>query len=220
MSKFYVSMMCANMKDLSGEMINLERASIDGYHLDVMDGSYVPNFALGVADIQAIRQLTKKKLDVHLMIENPENHIELFHELGADMISFHLDATKHVDRLINTIKSKGIEVGVALNPAQSLEEVKYIIEKLDFILIMGVNPGFAGQSYVGYTDQKIQELKALIDERKLNVEIYLDGSVTKERVLQLNEKGVEGYILGTSLLFGKDREYKEIMDEVQEAILC
>lgn len=215
MAKFYPSMMCADMKNLKEEMVKLESSAIDGYHLDVMDGSYVPNFALGVADIKAIRELTNKELDLHLMIENPENHIELFSDLGVDMISFHLDATRHVDRLINTIKSKGIKVGVALNPAQSLEEVKYIIEKLDFILVMGVNPGFAGQSYVSYTDKKIVELKSLIDEQQLNVEIFLDGSVSKERVLQLDKMGVEGYVLGTSLIFGKDRSYEEIMDEVR-----
>ncbi len=214
MAKFYASMMCADMKNLQKEMEELEKAKIDGYHLDVMDGSYVPNFALGVADIQAIRELTDRDLDLHLMIENPENHIDLFADLGVNMISFHLDATKHVDRLINTIKEKEIKVGIALNPSETIKELEYIIEKLDFILVMGVNPGFAGQKYVEYTDRKFKDIKEYITNRGLKTEVYLDGSVTKERVEYLNKEGVDGYVLGTSLVFGKGRSYKDIMDEV------
>ncbi|ONI46282.1 hypothetical protein AN641_01830 [Candidatus Epulonipiscioides gigas] len=218
MAKFYVSMMCADMTHLADEMKNLEEAEIEGYHLDIMDGRYVPNFALGVADIIGIRKLTNKDLDVHLMIENPEKHIDLFVDLGANMISFHLNSTRHVDRLINTISSKGIKVGVALNPSETIEEVKYIIEKLDFILVMGVNPGFAGQQYVNYVDQKFKDLKNLIAQRNLKVELYLDGCVNQDRVEYLDKIGVDGYVLGTSLLFGKDRTYKEIMDEVNNKI--
>lgn len=214
MAKYYASMMCADMKKLEQEIWSLEEALIDGYHLDVMDGSFVPNFALGLGDIKAIRKLTKKTLDVHLMINNPENHIDLFINLGADMISFHLNSTKHVDKLINNISSKGVKVGIALNPSESLEELRYIIEKLDFVLVMGVNPGFAGQKYIEYTDEKIRDLKKLIDSRNLDVKIYLDGAVTKERVKYLNEEGVEGYILGTSLLFNKPEDYKSIMKKI------
>ncbi|GAA0735972.1 ribulose-phosphate 3-epimerase [Clostridium oceanicum] len=214
MPKYYASMMCADMKKLEQEIWSLEEALIDGYHLDVMDGSFVPNFALGLGDIKAIRKLTKKTLDVHLMINNPENHIDLFINLGADMISFHLNSTKHVDKLINNISSKGVKVGIALNPSESLEELRYIIEKLDFVLVMGVNPGFAGQKYIEYTDEKIRDLKKLIDSRNLDVKIYLDGAVTKERVKYLNEEGVEGYILGTSLLFNKPEDYKSIIKKI------
>ncbi len=215
MTKFYASMMCADITKLSEEIENLEEANIDGYHLDIMDGSYVPNFALGRGDVEAIAKLTNKTLDFHLMINNPENHIDLFDKLGANMISFHLNTTNHVDRLINDIKSRNIKVGIALNPSESLEELKYIIEKLDYVLVMSVNPGFAGQDYIKYSDFKIKELLKMIEDRKLETKVILDGSASKERIEYMKKFGVHGFILGTSLIFGKDRSYKEILEEVK-----
>ncbi len=217
MAKYLVSMMCADSKDLTKEMRELNEAAIDGYHLDVMDGTYVPNFALGLGELKAIKELNDGKiLDFHLMIQNPERYIDMFEELGADMISFHLNSTTHVDRLINDIKDRGIKVGIALNPSESLEELKYIITKLDYVLVMSVNPGFAGQPYVEYSDQKIKDLKQMIKEMGLSTEVILDGSASKERIEYMKEMDVDGFILGTSLLFGKGRSYKEIMEEVNK----
>lgn len=209
------SMMCANFKSLQEEVEALDRANIDIYHIDIMDGSYVPNFGMGLQDFEYIQKATTKEIDVHLMVNNPSQHIDLFIDKGADIIYFHPDADLHPARTIDLIKNKGAKAGIAINPGISISTVEPLLDIVDYVLIMTVNPGFAGQKYLSYVDEKIEELGELRKKRDYKFKIMVDGAISPDKIATLSPIGVEGFILGTSSLFGKNEDYSTIINNLQ-----
>ncbi|MBL1230035.1 ribulose-phosphate 3-epimerase [Enterococcus sp. BWB1-3] len=206
------SMMCANFANLQEDTKALDEAGIDIFHIDIMDGIFVPNFAMGLQDLQLIRSSTKKKVDVHLMIENPGNYVDLFSQIGVDIIYIHPEADKQYARTLDMIKSKGMKAGVAINPGTSLDTIKEIFSLIDYLMIMTVNPGFAGQKYLDYVNPKIEE--AVSYGKLFSFKVMVDGALSPQRIEELHAVGVTGFVLGTSALFGKEKSYKEIVKEL------
>ncbi|WP_044567299.1 ribulose-phosphate 3-epimerase [Anaerococcus provencensis] len=209
----FPSMMCADFRNLEKEVKNLEEAGVDSFHIDIMDGSFVPNFGMGMQDLKVISNITEKSIDVHLMIDNPGRYIDLFVEAGANIIYVHPESDNQLGRTINKISDSGKKVGLAINPATSIETIKPVISLLDYVMVMTVNPGFAGQSYEDYVDLKIKDLVNLKSENSFKV--IVDGAISPEKVKYLSNIGVDGFVLGTSSLFGKDRSYSDILSELR-----
>lgn len=203
------SMMCADFSNLKQEVENLVEAEIDIFHLDIMDGRFVPNFGMGLQDVETIRTLTDQLVDVHLMIENPGDYVELFADMGIDIIYFHPEADSHAARTIDKIKRKRKKVGLAINPGTSIGMVEELLPMIDYIMVMTVNPGFAGQTYLDYVDRKIKHLVGL--KRNYDYQVIVDGAISPEKIGELSEFGVDGFVLGTSSLFGKEKSYKELV---------
>lgn len=210
---FCPSMMCADYSNLKEEIERLEQADIDIFHLDVMDGQFVPNFGMGLQDIAYICKHSSKPVDVHLMITNPYTYIEMFITLGADIVYIHPDAGLHPLRTLMKIKDLGAKAGVALDPEDSADSVGELLPYADYVLIMGVNAGFAGQNYLDITDEKIMRIHEL--QKKNHYRIILDGACSPERIRRLGAAGVDGFVLGTSALFGKSQSYKEIVTKLR-----
>ena len=207
------SMMCADFGALKQELEALEKAGIDLYHLDVMDGKFVPNFGMGLQDIQYICGQGKRPSDVHLMIQDPGDYVELFAGLGAEIIYIHPEADLHPARTLQKIIDAGARPGIALNPGTSLSAGEELFYLTDYLLVMTVNPGFAGQKYLDFVDVKIKKLAAL--KEKFGFEMVADGAISPERIAALSGMGVKGFVLGTSSLFGKGRSYEEIIPELR-----
>ena len=203
------SMMCANFGNLDREIEELEQSGIDIFHLDVMDGKFVPNFGMGLQDIEYICSHASKPCDVHLMIVNPGDYVKKFVDLGAKIIYVHPEADVQICRTLQTIRDLGAIPGIALNPGTSFEAVKDYLVLCDYILIMSVNPGFSGQKYLEFLTPKIQKF---VDESENygGYKVILDGACSKEKITELSEMGVEGFVLGTSALFGKEENYNTI----------
>lgn len=210
--KLYPSMMCADFTKLSDEVNNLNNSGITGYHMDIMDGNFVPNMALGVEDYQAIRSLTKLPMDVHMMVQNPKNYVDLFHQLGANKIYIHVEADQIPSATLKKINDLGMVPGIAINPGTSVTQIEPLLPIVKSILVMTVNPGFAGQKYLEYVNPKIKELISL--KEKFNFDISVDGAISPEKIKQLSKWGVDGFILGTSSLFGKNKNYKSIIEDL------
>lgn len=204
-------MMCANFANLKQEVASLDEAGADIFHIDFMDGAFVPNFGMGLQDFEFIRSATDKLVDVHLMINNPGDYVEMFADKGADIIYIHPEADLHPTRTLEKIRKKGKQAGIAINPGTSVAAVKELLTLVDYIMVMTVNPGFAGQKYLPFVDDKIDELLAIKDQ--YNFEIFVDGAISPERIETLSNKGVKGFVLGTSALFGKEKSYKELITE-------
>lgn len=209
------SMMCADFGSLSTEISNLEEAGVTGYHIDIMDGQFVPNFGMGLQDLEFIRKSTKKPIDVHLMVNNPNNHINLFANIGVDIIYIHPEADMHPARTLQKIKQKNIKAGIALNPGTSIESIKPLLNIVDYVMIMTVNPGFAGQKYLNYVDYKIDELVEMSFKSRFNYDVLVDGAISPERIDNLSTKGVKGFVLGTSSLFGKNKDYATLINSLK-----
>lgn len=203
------SMMCADFSNLKQEVKNLVEAGIDIFHLDIMDGRFVPNFGMGLQDVETIRTLTDQLVDVHLMIENPGEYVELFADMGIDIIYFHPEADKHPARTIDKIKRKQKKVGLAINPGTSIGMVEELLPMIDYIMVMTVNPGFAGQTYLDYVNRKIKRLVSL--KCNYDYQVMVDGAISPEKIEELSKLGVDGFVLGTSSLFGKEKSYKELV---------
>lgn len=210
------SMMCANFSNLEKEVKDLEEAGADIFHIDFMDGQFVPNFGMGLQDFEYIRSVTDKLVDVHLMIQNPGDYVELFADMGADIIYIHPEVDMHPARTLDKIHAKKKKAGIAINPGTSLEGVKELLPLIDYLLIMTVNPGFAGQSYLDYVQPKIE--KAIELGKKYEFKTMVDGAISEERILKLSSYGVEGFILGTSILFDKEESYKTILTNVRKKV--
>ena len=205
------SILAADLADLAGALEICDRGRADLLHVDVMDGHFVPNLSIGVPVVQALAKKTEIPLDVHLMVANPERLLEKYVEAGAKMISVHWEAATHLDRLLRQIRDAGLLAGVALNPATSVEVLLDVLAETDFILLMSVNPGFAGQSFLPYTLAKARRLKAMIEKEKLAVKIEMDGGIGKSNIGQLGEAGVEICVAG-SAVFGATDPVQAIID--------
>lgn len=209
------SMMCANYRNLEKEVRELDEAGIDSFHIDIMDGRYVPNYAMSLNDLKCIRSLTDKPLDVHLMIEHPNNNVHLFinslHK--GDTIYIHPEAEYHPSTTLQKIIDAGMIPGIAINPGTSAENVMEMMRIVDKVLVMSVNPGNAAQMYLPYVGKKIEKLVSWKDE--LGVKIYWDGACGADKIKQFAPMGVEGFVLGTTLLFGKKDSYKDIVKKIK-----
>lgn len=207
------SMMCADFSCLEREMLLLEEAGSDIFHIDVMDGRFVPNFGMGLQDIEYLCGHAKIPCDVHLMIEQPIQYVDKFADLGASIIYVHPESECHSARTLQKIHDRGVKAGIALNPGTNVEFVEPLLYLADYVLVMSVNPGFAGQKYIDFVDEKLERL--LDRQEKYGYELMLDGACSPERISVLSKKGVKGFVLGTSALFGKGRSYGEIMQELR-----
>ena len=210
------SMMCADYGNLKKEVRELEAGGIDSFHIDIMDGRYVPNFAMSLNDMKYISSATDKPLDVHLMVEHPNNTIQLFIQnlKKGDTIYIHPEAEYHPSTTLQKIIDAGLIPGIAINPGTSVETVFEMLRIVKKVLVMSVNPGNAGQMYLPYVSNKISKLLDMRDE--MDFEIYWDGACSADKILEFAPKGVKGFVLGTTLLFGKDRPYGETLKNIRD----
>ena len=198
------SLLAADFLHLKDECDMLNESKADWFHLDVMDGRFVPNISFGLPVIEQIRKATKKVCDVHLMIVEPEKYTEAFKNAGADCLSVHIEVCPHLHRNIEQIKSLGMKAGVAINPHTPVSFLSDIIHDIDLVNLMSVNPGFGGQKFIPYTIEKIKQLRKMIDDKGLNIHIEIDGGVTLENAASIVEAGADVLIAGSTVFKSAD----------------
>lgn len=206
MVKIAPSILSADFSRLGEEIKDVEQGGADYIHVDVMDGHFVPNITIGPLIVDAIRPVTKLPLDVHLMIENPDEYIEAFAKAGADYITVHVEACRHLHRTIHHIKSFGVKAGVVLNPATPVETIQHVLADIDMVLLMSVNPGFGGQKFIPDVLSKITAVKKMAQDKGLNIEIEVDGGVNSETAKLCIEAGANVLVAGSAIYNEADRE--------------
>jgi len=211
------SILAANFARLGEEVDNVLAAGADWVHFDVMDNHYVPNLTLGPMVCKALRKHgVTAPIDVHLMVSPVDRMITDFIEAGASMITFHPEATDHIDRSLQLIREGGCKAGLVLNPATSPDVIEYVIDKLDMILLMSVNPGFGGQKFIPSTLKKLRKVRKMIDASGLNIQLEVDGGVTPHNIRQIAEAGADAFVAG-SAIFGQD-DYKAVVDKMRSEL--
>lgn len=205
MVKIAPSILAANFAKLGEEVLEVEKAGAELIHIDVMDGHFVPNITMGPIVVEALRPLTKLPLDVHLMIENADRYIEAFAKAGADYITVHVEASPHLHRTIQLIRSFGVKPGVVLNPHTPIESIQHVLEDIDMVLFMTVNPGFGGQKFIHSVVPKVKQLADLIKERNLSIEIEIDGGINEETIIPCVEAGATIFVAGSAIYNAPDK---------------
>ena len=208
------SILSADFNRLGGEIKDVEDAGADLIHVDVMDGHFVPNITIGPLVVEAAARIASKPVDVHLMISHPDKYIDLFAKAGADWITVHVEACTHLHRTVSRIKELGKKAGVVLNPATSLSTLDYILEEVDVVMLMSVNPGFGGQKFIPSTLAKIWQLRQQIDAMGLNVDIEVDGGISPDTIAEVAEAGANVFVAG-SAVYGS-RDYAETIVALKE----
>ncbi|RDI47503.1 ribulose-phosphate 3-epimerase [Falsibacillus pallidus] len=215
--KIAPSILSADFARLGDEIKDVEAGGADYIHVDVMDGQFVPNITIGPLIVEAIRPITKLPIDVHLMIEDPDKYIEAFAKAGADYISVHAEACRHLHRTIHHIKSLGVKAGVVLNPATPVETIQHIIEDIDLVLLMTVNPGFGGQKFIHSVVPKIKQVSDMINERGLNVEVEVDGGISADTAKVCADAGANVFVAGSAIYNQEDR--KSAIEKIRESMI-
>ncbi|WP_434577485.1 ribulose-phosphate 3-epimerase [Thermoanaerobacterium thermosaccharolyticum] len=210
------SILSANFCNIEKDIKILEKNSITSIHIDVMDGNFVPNIAFGIDQIRAIREITEMKFDIHLMINDPDKFIERFVDAGADNITVHAEACPHLYRTIELIKKYGVSVGIALNPATSIESLRYLYKLIDKVLIMTVEPGFGGQNFIEEMKNKLKDLVTIKEKYNYNFSIQVDGGINKDNVEEIVKLGVTDVVIGSSIF--KNNEIEKNLKEIYSAL--
>ena len=210
------SILSADFSKLGDEIQSIENAGADWIHADVMDGHFVPNITMGPIIVHAVRSVTSLPIDVHLMIENPEHYISDFAKAGATWISVQAEACGHLNRTIQAIKEFDCRAGVVLNPSTPLSALEWVLEDVDYVLLMSVNPGFGGQSFIPNSLDKVRDLRTMIHEKGLSVLIEIDGGVNEKNIESLSAAGVDAFVAGSAIF--RSPNYKKTMDSFRKKI--
>lgn len=213
-NKIYPSLMCADFSKLDQEVQALTAAGSDMFHMDIMDGQFVPNFALGFEDLEAVKKISKVPMDVHMMVKEPGRYVSTLAVLGAAEVDIHFEADAQPSKTLNQITHEKMLAGLAINPSTSIASFEALLPIVDRVLVMTVNPGFAGQPFLDFVVPKIKALADLKD--KWHFKITVDGAISPERIKALSAIGVDNFVVGTSSLFGKEKSYGEILPGLKE----
>ncbi|WP_251943082.1 ribulose-phosphate 3-epimerase [Staphylococcus sp. Marseille-Q5304] len=197
MVKLYPSLLSADFLNLQQTLVNLENARVDGVHFDVMDGQFVPNISIGIPILDVVRKATSLPIDVHLMIEKPEDYVKMFADHGADMISVHVEATPHIHRLIERIKAENVKAGVVINPGTPVSSILPVLKMVDYVLVMTVNPGFGGQTFIDNCLEKVSHLSHIKAESNLEFDIEVDGGINDQTIHSVVEAGATMAVAGS-----------------------
>ena len=221
MLKIAPSILAADFKRLGEEVKRVEEAGADLLHIDVMDGHFVPNLSMGPMVVKSLREITELPFSVHLMVEEPERFIQPFIDAGADILTVHIESSRNVYTTIQSIKNLGKQAGIALNPLTPLCSIQYLLEEVDMILLMSVDPGFGGQSFISNVLPKIRKARQMIDERELEIDLAVDGGVNERTALSVVNAGANVLVMGSAVFHKRDVGHaldniRKLLDEIQE----